>query len=151
VLFALSPRVALAHANLHAGRGGLPFLHCGTVWLFRNHIPKGFIPQQDVGIIAATTESGCRYIICGGLAGRQQALLQRFLDRTRKSRRCRLFIEPSHFNQGRIYIHLEKPFGQRHSSGWIKSWSGLRSQAAEVRGVSLARACRAGCPNRRAT
>jgi multidrug efflux pump subunit AcrB len=122
---------ALAHATFMLAVA-VAFL-IATVWLFVT-IPKGFIPQQDVGIIAATTESGAETSFVA-MAGRQQALLQRFLTDP-EVEALSSFIEPSHFNQGRIYIHL-KPFGQRHSSV-DQVMERLRSQAAEVRGVSLA-------------
>jgi hydrophobe/amphiphile efflux-1 (HAE1) family protein len=124
-------RWALAHATFMLAVA-VAFLIV-TLWLFVA-IPKGFIPQQDVGIIAATTESGADTSFAA-MAARQEALLQRFLTDP-EVEALSSFIEPSHFNQGRIYIHL-KPFEQRHSSV-DQVMERLRSKAAEVRGVSLA-------------
>src|ERR1700730_17723983 len=128
-------RVTLGWALAHA-----PFMLAvavafliATVCLFVA-IPKGFIPQQDVGIIAGTTESAADTSFAA-MAGRQEALLQRFLTDP-EVEALSSFIEASHFNQGRIYIHL-KPFDQRHSSV-DRVMERLRSKAAEVRGVSVA-------------
>jgi hydrophobe/amphiphile efflux-1 (HAE1) family protein len=122
---------ALAHARWMLAVA-IAFL-MATVWLFIA-IPKGFIPQQDVGIIAATTESGADTSFAA-MAGRQEALLQRFLTDP-EVEALSSFVQSAHFNQGRIYIHL-KPFAQRHSSV-DQVMERLRSKAAEVRGVSIA-------------
>ncbi|MDB6107270.1 MAG: efflux transporter [Gammaproteobacteria bacterium] len=128
-------RVTLGWALAHA-----PFMLAlaaaflvATVWLFVT-IPKGFIPQQDVGIIAGTTESAADTSFAA-MAGRQEALLERLLTDP-EVEALSSFIDGSQFNRGRIYIHL-KPFEQRHSS-MDQVMDRLRSKAAEVRGVSLA-------------
>jgi HAE1 family hydrophobic/amphiphilic exporter-1/multidrug efflux pump len=97
-------------------------------------IPKGFIPQQDVGIIAGTTESAPDTSFTA-MAARQEALLQLLLTDP-DVEAVSSFIEAAQFNRGRIYIHL-KPFGQRHASV-AEIIERLRAKAAEVRGVSLA-------------
>jgi HAE1 family hydrophobic/amphiphilic exporter-1/multidrug efflux pump len=128
-------RVSLAWALAHA-----PFMLAvaiaflvATVWLFVV-IPKGFIPQQDVGIIAGSTESAADTSFVA-MTGRHEALLERILTDP-EVEAVSSFTNPSPFNQGRVFIYL-KPFAQRHTSvdNIIER---LRSKAAEVRGVSLA-------------
>jgi hydrophobe/amphiphile efflux-1 (HAE1) family protein len=103
-----------------------------TVWLFFA-IPKGFIPQQDVGIIAGSTQSAADTSFVA-MAARQDALLERLL-RDPEVEALTSFIDPSQVNQGRIYIHL-KPFDQRHTS-MDHIIERLRAKAAEVGGLTL--------------
>jgi HAE1 family hydrophobic/amphiphilic exporter-1/multidrug efflux pump len=128
-------RVSLAWALAHASfmlAVAVAFL-IATVWLFVT-IPKGFIPQQDVGIIAGATESAADTSFAA-MAARQEALIERILTDP-EVEAVSSFTNPSPFNQGRIYIYL-KPFAQRRTS--VDSIiQRLRSKAAEVRGMSLA-------------
>jgi HAE1 family hydrophobic/amphiphilic exporter-1/multidrug efflux pump len=96
-------------------------------------VPKGFIPQQDVGIIVGATESAPETSFAA-MVRRQEALIGVILPDPAVEA-VSAFIEPSQLNTGRIYIHL-KPFGQRHSSV-AAIIDRLRSRAATVGGVSL--------------
>jgi hydrophobe/amphiphile efflux-1 (HAE1) family protein len=126
-----SLRWSLEHASLMLAAASV--LLVATLWL-AVAIPKGFIPQQDVGIIAGTTESAPDTSFTA-MSARQEALLQLLLTDP-DIEAVSSFIEASQFNRGRIYIHL-KPFGQRHASV-AEIIERLRPKAAEVRGVSLA-------------
>ncbi len=129
--YRVSLRWSLAHAPLMLAVAFA--LLVATLWLAVT-IPKGFIPQQDVGIIAGTTESAAETSFAA-MAGRQEALLQRLLTDP-DVEAVSSFIEAARFNRGRIYIHL-KPFGQRHASV-AQIIERLRPKAAEVQGVSFA-------------
>jgi HAE1 family hydrophobic/amphiphilic exporter-1/multidrug efflux pump len=126
-----SLRWSLQHGSLMLAAACV--LLVATLWLAVT-IPKGFIPQQDVGIIAGTTESAPDTSFTA-MAARQEALLQLLLTDP-DVEAVSSFIEAAQFNRGRIYIHL-KPFGQRHASV-AEIIERLRPKAAEVRGVSLA-------------
>jgi hydrophobe/amphiphile efflux-1 (HAE1) family protein len=103
-----------------------------TLWLFVE-IPKGFIPQQDIGIIVGTTESSADTSFYA-MAARQQALIERLmLDPEVES--VSAFTGSSHINTGRVYVHL-KPFEQRRT-GIESIIKRLRAGAAPVRGISL--------------
>ena len=103
-----------------------------TLWLFVV-IPKGFIPQQDIGIIVGTTESSADTSFYA-MAARQQALVERLLEDP-EVESISAFTGSSHINTGRVYVHL-KPFEQRTTS-IEKVIERLHAAAASVRGISL--------------
>jgi hydrophobe/amphiphile efflux-1 (HAE1) family protein len=121
---------SLAHARLMlAVAVALPVT---TLWLFVE-IPKGFIPQQDIGIIVGTTESSADTSFYA-MAARQQALIERLmLDPEVES--VSAFTGSAHINTGRVYVHL-KPFEQRRT-GIESIIKRLGAAAAPVRGISL--------------
>lgn len=129
--YRLSLRWTLGHASIVLAAAFALLLV--TLWLFVT-VPKGFIPQQDVGIIAGSTESAPDTSFAA-MAERQEALVRRLMTDP-DVEAVSSFIEPSQLNTGRIYLHL-KPFGQRRSSV-EEIMDRLRPKAAEVRGVSLA-------------
>ena len=97
-------------------------------------VPKGFIPQQDVGIIAGSTEAAADTSFAA-MARRQEAVIQVILADPAVEA-VSAFIEPSQLNTGRVYIHL-KPLSQRHSSV-TAIIDRLRPKVAAVGGVSFA-------------
>ena len=129
--YRVSLRWALAHARIMLAVACA--LLIATVWLFVA-IPKGFIPEQDVGLIAGTTEAAADTSF-DAMARHQEAVIGELLTDP-DVEAVSAFIEPSQLNMGRIYLHL-KPFDQRHSSA-DEIIERLRTKVAEIRGVSLA-------------
>ena len=76
-------------------------------------IPKGFFPQQDVGIIVGTTETAQDSSFAAMLK-RQQAVARIVMEDPDVAS-ITSFIEASQLNAGRIYLNL-KPFGERSAS-----------------------------------
>ena len=107
-------------------------LLAATIGLFMA-VPKGFIPQQDVGIIVGATESAAETSFAA-MVRRQEAVISVILADPAVEA-VSAFIEPSQLNTGRIFIHL-KPLDQRHSSV-AKIIGRLRTRAASVGSVSL--------------
>ena len=129
--YRVSLRWSLAHAPLMLALACA--LLVATLWLAVT-MPKGFIPQQDVGIIAGTVEAAADTSFAA-MAGRHEALLQRLLTDP-DVEAVSSFIEAAQFNRSRIYIHL-KPFQQRRASV-AQIIERLRPKAAEIRGVTFA-------------
>jgi hydrophobe/amphiphile efflux-1 (HAE1) family protein len=103
-----------------------------TLWLFVQ-IPKGFIPEQDVGIIVGTTESTPDTSFFA-MAARQHAIIERLMmDPDVDS--VTGWTGSGYINAGRIYVHL-KPFETRQTS-ITQTIARLRVSAASVRGISL--------------
>jgi hydrophobe/amphiphile efflux-1 (HAE1) family protein len=121
----------LTHAPLTLGAAFA--LLAATIWLFAA-VPKGFIPQQDVGIIVGSTESAADSSFTA-MARRQEAVIRVVLTDP-DVEAVSAFIEPSQLNTGRIYIHL-KPFDRRRSSV-AAIIDRLQPAVARIGGVSLA-------------
>ena len=126
-----SLHAALAHDKWVLGASGA--LVMSTAGLFFV-VPKGFIPQQDVGLIAGATESGPDTSFTA-MAQRQEAVVSVLLTDPAVEA-VSSFIEPAQLNVGRIYIHL-KPQSERHA-GVAEIIDRLSRRVAVVGGVSLA-------------
>ncbi|MDB6092397.1 MAG: efflux transporter [Gammaproteobacteria bacterium] len=127
-------RVTLGWALLHA-RMTLAVavaLLVLTVLLFVR-IPKGFIPQQDIGILVGTTESATDTSF-PAMAARQLALTQQLMTDP-EVESVSSWTGSTHLNTGRVYVHL-KPFAQRKTSV-EKLIARLRAKASAIRGISL--------------
>jgi HAE1 family hydrophobic/amphiphilic exporter-1/multidrug efflux pump len=103
-----------------------------TLWLFVQ-IPKGFIPEQDVGIIIGTTESAADTSFFA-MAARQHAVIERLMGDPEVDS-VTGWTGSAHINAGRVYVHL-KPFEQRRTSV-AQIIERLRVSASSVRGISL--------------
>jgi hydrophobe/amphiphile efflux-1 (HAE1) family protein len=96
-------------------------------------VPKGFIPQQDVGIIVGSTEAEPDTSFAAMM--RRQAALIHVVLADPAVEAVSAFIEPSQLNTGRIFIHL-KPLSQRHASV-TEVIDRLRPRAATIGGVGF--------------
>jgi HAE1 family hydrophobic/amphiphilic exporter-1/multidrug efflux pump len=103
-----------------------------TLWLFVQ-VPKGFIPEQDVGIIVGTTESAADTSFFA-MATRQHAIIERLMADPEVDS-VSGWTGSAHINAGRVYVHL-KPFEQRRTSV-AQIIERLRVSASSVRGISL--------------
>jgi HAE1 family hydrophobic/amphiphilic exporter-1/multidrug efflux pump len=103
-----------------------------TLWLFVQ-VPKGFIPEQDVGIIVGTTESAADTSFFA-MATRQHAIIERLMADPEVDS-VSGWTGSAHINAGRVYMHL-KPFEQRRTSV-AQIIERLRVSASSVRGISL--------------
>ena len=96
-------------------------------------VPKGFIPQQDVGIIAGSAQFDPDVSFTE--ATRLQRAISQIAMRDPDVADVSSFIEPHHLTSGRMYLDL-KPFGQRHAS-ILEVIARLRPQVANVAGVQF--------------
>ena len=96
-------------------------------------VPKGFIPEQDVGIITGSAQFDPD--VSFPEAVRLQQAVSRIVMRDPDVADVSSFIEPHHLTSGRMYVDL-KPFGQRHSS-ILQVIARLRPQVARIAGVQF--------------
>jgi HAE1 family hydrophobic/amphiphilic exporter-1/multidrug efflux pump len=105
-----SLRWTLAHAPFMLG---VAIALMGITIILFIVIPKGFFPQQDVGLIVGTTETG-QDSSFAAMKERQQEV-GRLVMEDPDVASITSFIEPSQLNAGRIYLNL-KPFAERSAS-----------------------------------
>ena len=94
-------------------------------------VPKGFIPEQDDGIITGSAQFDPN--VSFPEAARLQQAVSRIVMRDPDVADVSSFIEPVHLTSGRMYVDL-KPFGQRRSS-IMQVIARLRPQVARLAGV----------------
>ena len=121
---------ALAHDRFIIGIAAA--LLIASIGLFMM-VPKGFIPQQDVGIIAGSAQFDPE--VSFPEAARLQRAVAQIVMRDPDVADVSSFIEPHHLTSGRMYVDL-KPFGQRHSS-ILDVIARLRPQVARIAGVQF--------------
>jgi len=103
-----------------------------TVYLFVI-IPKGFFPQEDVGMILGSTQAA-QDISFASMSAKQQALADIVLKDPDVAG-ITATVGPGAVNAGRMFIAL-KPFASRKSSA-DQVIARLRSKAGTVPGISL--------------
>ncbi|MDE2052708.1 MAG: efflux RND transporter permease subunit, partial [Gammaproteobacteria bacterium] len=96
-------------------------------------VPKGFIPDQDVGIIAGSAQFDPE--VSFPEAARLQQAVARIVMQDPDVADVSSFIEPHHLTSGRMYVDL-KPFGARHSS-IMQVIARLRPRVARIAGVQF--------------
>jgi HAE1 family hydrophobic/amphiphilic exporter-1/multidrug efflux pump len=96
-------------------------------------VPKGFIPEQDVGIITGSAQFDPEVSFLE--AARLQQAVARIVMQDPDVRDVSSFIEPHHLTSGRMYVDL-KPFGERHSS-IMQVIARLRPRVARIAGVQF--------------
>jgi hydrophobe/amphiphile efflux-1 (HAE1) family protein len=104
-----------------------------TAYLFVS-VPKGFLPQEDVGMILGSTEAA-QDISYTAMAEKQQALDAVVLTDPDVAGITSIVGGAGAPNAGRIFIAL-KPFAQRHATA-DEVITRLRPKVAAVRGISL--------------
>ena len=106
-----------------------------TVLLFVS-IPKGFFPQQDVGLIIGSTQAA-QDIAFSDMAKRQAALARLIMADSDVESLSSVVSQGtgSASNTGRLFISL-KPFDLRHSTAGSVIGR-LRAAAAQISGISL--------------
>jgi HAE1 family hydrophobic/amphiphilic exporter-1/multidrug efflux pump len=97
-------------------------------------IPKGFFPQQDVGLIIGSTEAS-QDISFLDMAKRQQALVRIVMDDPDVESLTSIVGQGAGLNAGRIFIGL-KPFAERRATA-DQVITRLRKAARAVSGISL--------------
>jgi hydrophobe/amphiphile efflux-1 (HAE1) family protein len=105
-----------------------------TVYLFID-IPKGFFPQEDIGMILGSTEAA-QDISFGAMAEKQQAVADVVLADPDVAGMTSIVGGTGAPNTGRMFIAL-KPFAQRAATA-DQVIARLRSKVRAVRGISLA-------------
>ena len=120
----------LAHRRLTiAVAAGLLALSMGLFII----VPKGFIPEQDVGIITGSAQFDPD--VSFPEAVRLQKAVEQIVLRDPDVADVSSFIEPHHLTSGRMYIDL-RPFAQRHAN--IRQViARLRPRVARVAGVQF--------------
>ncbi len=96
-------------------------------------VPKGFIPEQDDGIITGSAQFDPN--VSFPEAARLQQAVSRIVMRDPDVADVSSFIEPVHLTGGRMYVDL-KPFGQRRAS-IMQVIARLRPQVARIAGVQF--------------
>jgi len=115
------------------GLGATVGMFLASLWLFVI-IPKGFVPEQDMGQVYASTEAAPD--ISFAEMGRKQQELAQVIMQDPDVDSCASYVEPRPApNLGRIAISL-KPFGQRHSSA-AEVMSRLRPKLNGVPGMRV--------------
>jgi HAE1 family hydrophobic/amphiphilic exporter-1/multidrug efflux pump len=104
-----------------------------TAYLFVS-VPKGFLPQEDVGMILGSTEAA-QDISYTAMAEKQQALDDVVLSDPDVAGITSIVGGAGAPNAGRIFIAL-KPFAQRRATA-DDVINRLRPKVASVRGISL--------------
>ena len=100
-------------------------------------VPKGFFPEQDIGLIEGVSKAGDN-VSYAGMARRQRALAQAILkDPDVASLSSTIGVDSTNatLDSGRLLINL-KPLGIRHASAAAVAQR-LRAETAGVTGIEL--------------